>query len=181
MPSAPNVAFTDTSDNFVSTMIYTFQTSLGISGFVSALPIPEDISQQLAIDKVKRVVATLNFNDKELIFHAGVLKKKGINYLMVSKAKRKELGINENDLVNVTMQEDTSKYQAPMTEELEAVLLSDFEGYEIFESLLPGKQRNIIFSVYNIQDSQKRVDKALNALENLKIGNRDPFKFDRSL
>jgi uncharacterized protein YdeI (YjbR/CyaY-like superfamily) len=68
-----------------------------------------------------------------------------------------------------------------MTEELEAVLLSDYEGFEIFEKLLPGKQRNIIFSIYNLNSAQKRVDKALNTMENLKIGNRDPFKFDRKL
>ena len=50
------------------------------------------------------------------------------------------------------MQEDTSKYQAPMTEELEAVLLSDYEAYEVFENFLPGKQRNLIFLIYGLKD-----------------------------
>jgi uncharacterized protein YdeI (YjbR/CyaY-like superfamily) len=68
-----------------------------------------------------------------------------------------------------------------MTEELKAVLLSEYEAYEFFENLLPGKQRNIIFMIYNQKDSQKRVDTALNAMENLKMGNHNPMKFDKLL
>lgn len=162
-------------------MTFDFTATLSTDAFNGALLIPEDIAAQLALDKIKRVVATVSFKDKSLELYAGVLKRKGIVYLMFSKAKRKELGVETGDTLEIQMKEDTSKYQAPMTEELEAVLLSDFEAYEIFENLLPGKQRNIIFSVYNLQGSQKRVDKALNAMENLKLGNRDPFKFDRSL
>lgn len=162
-------------------MVFEFEATLGTDGYMGALLIPADIVEQLANDKVKRVVAEVTFKDKSLALHAGVLKKKGVVYLMFSKAKRKEMGVDKGNTLKVSMKEDTSKYQAPMTEELEAVLLSDYEGYEIFESLLPGKQRNIIFSVYNTKGSQKRVDKALNAMENLKLGNRDPFKFDRNL
>lgn len=162
-------------------MIFEFEATLGSDGFMGALLIPSDIAEELASQKIKRVVAEVSFGKKSLTLYAGVAKKKGTVYLMFSKAKRKELGVDQGDTLEVSMKEDTSKYQAPMTEELEAVLLSDFEGYEIFESLLPGKQRNIIFSVYNINDSQKRVDKALNAMENLKRGNHDPFRFDRSL
>ncbi len=162
-------------------MSFTFDATLGNDGFMGALLIPQDIAEQLATNEIKRVVATVSFRDKSIVMHAGVLKKKGIVYLMFSRAKRKELETEQGDTLQVTMIEDTSKYQAPMTEELEAVLLSDYEAFEIFESLLPGKQRNIIFSVFNIKDSQKRVDKALNAMENLKLGNLDPFKFDRQL
>lgn len=162
-------------------MIYDFEATLGSDGNLGALLIPQDIAEQLAQDKVKRVVADLKYDNRELTLHAAVRKRKGVVYLMLSKAKRKDLDVDQGATIRVKMKEDTSKYQAPMTEELEAVLLSDYEGYEIFESLLPGKQRNIIFSVYNINGSQKRVDKALNAIENLKRGNRDPFKFDRNL
>jgi uncharacterized protein YdeI (YjbR/CyaY-like superfamily) len=81
----------------------------------------------------------------------------------------------------VILQEDTSKYKAPMTEELEAVLLSDCEAYKIFEKLLPVKQRNIIFIIYNAKDSQRKIDLALNAMENLKMGNDDPMKFEKLL
>ncbi len=160
-------------------MTFTFETDLNHDGWMGALLIPEDIGEQLQHASIKRVVAEVSANEKELTLYAGVIKKKGLRYLMFSKANKKILGIEEGDQVNVSMVEDSSKYQAPMTEELEAVLMSDYEAYEIFESLLPGKQRNIIFMVYGVKDSQKRVDIAINATENLKIGNLNPNKFEK--
>ncbi|BAO56078.1 YdeI/OmpD-associated family protein [Nonlabens marinus] len=162
-------------------MTFTFTTPLNTDGWIGALIIPEDIAEQLDIYKIKRVVANVSANENELTLYAGVIKRKGLRYLMFSKANKKLLAIEEGDNVHIDMQEDTSKYQAPMTEELEAVLLSDYEAYQIFESLLPGKQRNLIFLIYGIKDSQKRVDVALNAMENLKLGNLNPNKFDKIL
>ncbi|AZQ44150.1 DUF1905 domain-containing protein [Nonlabens ponticola] len=160
-------------------MIFEFETQLSTDGWMGALPIPEDIADQLTVSKIKRVVATVTSGKNEITLYAGVIKKKGMFYLMCSKANKKLLNIDQGDEVHVSMHEDTSKYQAPMTEELEAVLLSDHEAYELFEKLLPGKQRNIIFMVYGVKDSQKRVDIALNAMENLKIGNNNPMKFEK--
>jgi predicted DNA-binding protein YlxM (UPF0122 family) len=146
---------------------------------MGALPIPEDISEQLQADKIKRVEAIVSYGNNNLTLYAGVIKRKGLVYLMFSKANQKSLSIQPGDTLSIEMKEDTSKYQAPMTEELEAVLLSDYEGYELFEKLLPGKQRNIIFMIYNIKDTQKRVDIALNAMENLKMGNKNPYRFEK--
>ena len=146
-------------------MVFEFDTSVGSSGFTGAVLIPKDIAGQLALDKIKRVVAQISSGKNNLNLYAGI----------------KKLDVSTGDSLNVIMQEDTSKYQTPMTEELEAVLLSDYEAYEFFENLLPGKQRNIIFMIYNQKDSQKRVDTALNAMENLKMGNHNPMKFDKLL
>ena len=77
---------------------------------------------------------------------------------MFSKANQKFLNVSSGDTILISLNEDKSKYQAPMTEELEAVLLSDYDAYQIFEKLTPGRQRNIIFMVYRAKDSQKRVD-----------------------
>ncbi|KEZ93484.1 hypothetical protein [Nonlabens ulvanivorans] len=162
-------------------MTFSFETSIGNNGYTGAILIPDDIAAQLATDKIKRVVATVIANDKEITLYAGIAKKHGVIYMMFSKANQKTLGVTAGDSLKINMREDTSKYQAPMTEELEAVLLSDYEAYEIFESLLPGKQRNIIFMVYRVTDSQKRVDIALNIMENLKIGNHNPIKFEKLL
>lgn len=162
-------------------MTFTFETELTNDGWIGALLIPSHIGEQLENLKIKRVVAHVSANTNELTLYAGVIKKKGIRYLMFSKANKNLLEIEEGDAVHIEMKEDTSKYQAPMTEELEAVLLSDYEAYEIFESLLPGKQRNLIFMIYAIKHSQKRVDVALNAMENLKMGNLNPNKFEKIL
>lgn len=162
-------------------MIFTFKTTLGNNGYSGAILIPEDVAAQLVSSNIKRVVATVSSLKKELTMYAAISRKHGIIQMMFSKANQKLLQVTQGDALTVYMHEDTSKYQAPMTEELEAVLHSDYEAYKIFESLLPGKQRNIIFMVYRVTDSQKRVDIALNAMENLKIGNHNPMKFDKLL
>ncbi len=162
-------------------MSFTFSTSISNDGWIGSVIIPDDIAAQLTALKIKRVVALISANDVELKLHAGVIKRKGVLYLMLSKANRKRLQVQEGDTVLVQMNKDTSKYQAPMTEELEAVLLSDYEAYEIFENMLPGKQRNLIFLIYGIAESQKRVDVALNAMENLKRGNLNPMRFEKIL
>jgi uncharacterized protein YdeI (YjbR/CyaY-like superfamily) len=61
-----------------------------------------------------------------------------------------------------------------MSEELEAVLLSDHEAYTIFEDLTPGRQRSIIYAISRYKSSQLRVDKAIILTENLKRGITDP-------
>jgi hypothetical protein len=162
-------------------MVFEFDTRLGKSGSTGAVFIPEDIAGQLALDNIKRVVAQISYGENNLTLYAGITKSHGSVYLMFSKANQKKLDVSTGDSLNVIMQEDTSKYQAPMTEELEAVLLSDYDAYKVFKNLLPGKQRNIIFMIYNQKDSQKRVDTALNAMENLKMGNHNPMKFDKLL
>jgi hypothetical protein len=88
-------------------MIFEFETTLGIEGAAGTLLIPEDIVDQLSISKIKRVVATTTFHNKSLELHAGVLKKKGIVYLMFSKAKRKDMGVESGDTLHISMKEDT--------------------------------------------------------------------------
>ncbi|MGB3591375.1 MAG: YdeI/OmpD-associated family protein [Nonlabens sp.] len=160
-------------------MKFKFETTLGTDGFMGALLIPATIAKQLEELKVKRVIALVRSDMGHIEFHAGIAKKRGTDYIMFSKAKQKELNIGIGETMQVVIQEDTTRYQAPMTEELEAVLSSDYEGFELFESMLPGKRRNIIFMVFNQKSSQKRINIALNALENLKMGNTDPFKFKK--
>jgi len=162
-------------------MIYNFDTTLSLNGWTGALLIPEDIAAQLALNNIKRVVATATAAENKLTLYAGVIKQKGVVYLMFSKANQKKLEVTAGDILSISMHEDSSRYQAPMTEELEAVLLSDYEAYELFGKLQPGKQRNIIFMVYGIKDSQKRIDLSLNIMENLKVGNKNPFKFEKLL
>lgn len=162
-------------------MVFEFKTIIGHNGFMGLIAIPDDIAAQAVQDRIKRVVANVSHKEKEIVLYAAVSKRHGSYSMMFSKANQKKLNVEQGDTIHVRMQEDTSKYQAPMTEELEAVLLSDYEAYEIFENLLPGKQRNIIFMIYNAKGSQKRVDLALNAMENLKVGNHNPMKFEKLL
>ena len=60
-----------------------------------------------------------------------------------------------------------------MPEELNAVLMSDYEAFEIFESLTDGKKRVIIYAITNYKNSQTKIDTALVLYKNLKNGIRD--------
>jgi len=79
-----------------------------------------------------------------------------------------------NDYFTLQVFEDISKYGVDMSEELEAVLMSDHEAYSIFENLTPGRQRSIIYTINRYKSSQTRVDKAILITNNIKRGIRDP-------
>ncbi len=122
----------------------------------------------------KRIKVLASFEGKSIEFYAALKREKTGTYLIYfSKGKQKELGVFMNDYFQLQVFEDTSKYGVEMSEELEAVLLSDFEAYTIFEELTPGKQRSIIYAIARYKSSQLRVDKALILTENLKRGITD--------
>lgn len=134
--------------------------------------IPKKHAENIINDE-KRAKLKVSYQGNEIDFFAAFrLDKKSGNYkLMFSKAKQKELGVSLNDKLTVQLFKDNSKYGVEMPEELEAVLISDFEAFEIFESLTPGKQRSIIYFIKRMNGVQKKVDKALLLCENLKRGN----------
>lgn len=140
--------------------------------------IPFEIFKPFADKKMNRVKAIATYFEKSITFYAAVKKdKKSGNYkMMFSKQKQKELNLNLTDEFEMQLFEDTSKYGVEMPEELEAVLLSDYEAYKLFESLTKGKQRSIIYGVKRFKGSQNKIDKSLILCENLKRKNLEPFK-----
>lgn len=113
-----------------------------------------------------------SFKGKELSFHGAIQKRSGSYYMMFGKRYQKELGVLPNDYFQMQFFEDTSKYGVEMPEELEAVLLSDYEANEIFESFTVGKKRGIIYVILGYKNSQTRIDKSILICENLKKGVR---------
>ncbi|MEM9679275.1 MAG: YdeI/OmpD-associated family protein [Bacteroidota bacterium] len=137
--------------------------------------LPYTIVKPFVEQKLNRIKVKATFEDRATEFHAALIKEKSGTYRMYfSNAKQKELGVFMNDHFNLQLFEDISKYGVDLSEELEAVLLSDYEGYTIFESLTPGKQRSMIYAIQRYKSSQTRVDKALLLMENLKRGIKDP-------
>ena len=122
----------------------------------------------------KRIKVVATFEGKSIEFYAALKRfKSGVHLIYFSKGKQKELGVFMNDYFELQVFEDTSKYGVEMSEELEAVLLSDYDAYTIFENLTPGKQRSIIYAISRYKSAQLRVDKALLLTENLKRGITD--------
>ncbi|AQS93646.1 hypothetical protein BXQ17_06065 [Polaribacter sp. BM10] len=131
------------------------------------------------VDKLKNSVkVALVFKNIQLNFYAAIKKDKisGDYKMMLSKQKQKELGVSLGDEFYIQLFEDTSKYGVEMPEELEAVLMSDFDANQIFESFTAGKKRSIIYGVLRYKTSQQKIDKSLIMCENLKRGNHEPIK-----
>jgi len=116
-----------------------------------------------------------SINDNEQI-HSGLMGKgDGRGLIIVNKKNQKKWGLTIGDEVTATIELDHSKYGMKMPEELEALLDQDRVGLERFEKLTPGKQRYIIAYVDGVKSVQKRIDRAIMLIENLKTM---PEKFD---
>ncbi len=143
-----------------------------VSGMHSLI-IPEQIAETFIDKGHKRVKVMATFEGKSLAFHAALNKYQGNYVIMFSKNNQKALGIFQNDYFQLQLFEDSSKYGVEVPEELEAVLKSDHDAFQIFESFTKGKQRGIIYAIGRYKNSQTRIDKSLVLCENLKRGIRD--------
>ncbi|WP_074407808.1 YdeI/OmpD-associated family protein [Aquimarina megaterium] len=147
-----------------------FKTSLYSS---HSIIIPNKIAQYLIEEGHKRVIIEITFNTVSVQYHAALQKWKNNYHITFNKQNQKKLGVFPTDFFEVTLHEDTTKYGVEMPEEFDAVLQSDLEAFEIFESLTDGKKRSLIYYILKIKNSQSRIDKALIITENLKRGIRD--------
>ena len=89
-------------------------------------------------------------------------------YITFSKARMKQLNVHLNDEVNVALSRDFSKYGFDVPQEFEEVLLQDFVANQRFENLSLGKRRAIIYLIIQVKSSQKRIEKSIFLMENLK-------------
>lgn len=92
----------------------------------------------------------------------------GIAFIMLSKKRMKDLGLAGASTVSVKIRLDNSKYGMEVPAELKEVLRQDPEGKKRFQKLSPGKQRNIIHHVSVLNNVDKKVDRAVTLIENLK-------------
>lgn len=145
---------------------------ISITGSYYSLLLPMEIIQPFLDQDLKRVKAMATFEGKELQFHGALQKRHGNYYMMFGKRYQKELGIFPNDYFQLQFFEDDSKYGVEMPEELEAVLLSDYEALQIFDTFTDGKKRGVIYAIARYKNAQTRIDKSLLICENLKRGIR---------
>ncbi len=142
-----------------------------ISGMHS-LVLPSSIVLPFLEKGHKRVKVKATFKNRSISFHGALQKREDRYLLMFGKRYQKSLGVFPNDYFQLQFFEDHSKYGVEMPEEFEAVLSSDPEAGQIFESFTDGKKRGIIYGILSYKVSQTRIDKSLLVCENLKRGIR---------
>ena len=92
----------------------------------------------------------------------------GNAYITLNTAMLKQLGLSAGDEVNLTLMQDDSEFGMPVPAELDELLAQDAEGLQRFMGLPPGKQRYIIHYINSVKSSEKRLERALLLIGNLK-------------
>lgn len=152
----------------------TFKTYLEPQNKVgySHITVPAEIVEKVGGFNT-RLLCSINGHQK---IHSGLMGKgDGRGMIIVNKKRQKEWGLNLQDEVEATIEIDHSKYGAEIPEELEALLEQDIEGEKAFEDITPGQQRFIIGEVDKLKSVQKRVDRAIKLINNLKTMPEGPF------
>lgn len=92
----------------------------------------------------------------------------GNAYITVNNKRMKQFGLKFMDEVRVELTVDESEFGMDVPEELIVLFEQDKEGFRRFSLLPPGKQRYIIYYVSGVKNTQKRIDRAIFLIENLK-------------
>jgi hypothetical protein len=130
------------------------------------LEVPANIVKKLGGKFNVRLLCTVN---KKITFQGGIVALgKGSGYISFNLKRMKEIGVKDGDVVEVKLEPDPSKYGMEVPEELNELFKQDKEGKKRFDGLSPGKQRYIIHYVSAVKNTQKRVDRAILLIENLK-------------
>lgn len=146
----------------------TFTTLVGRLGYLNmhCVEIPAAVVSHFGGTFKGRFLVTVN---DRVTWQGGLMTYgNGMAYIMFSVKNMKAAGAQAGDTITVRMEKDTSPYGLPMPEELQVLLEQDYEADKRFHALTPGKQRWIITWVSTVKDSQKRIDRSVLIMTNLK-------------
>ena len=133
------------------------------------LLVPKALGNKFIEQNNRRVVCLLN---SSVEFQCALMPNgNGEFFINVNKEIRSKLKLKSGDRVTVNLSKDKSKCGLPMPVEFEQAMELDELAQKHFNSLTPGKQRNLLFIVGKPKSSEIRIKKALVILEHLKIQN----------
>lgn len=101
----------------------------------------------------------------------------GDGYITLSQARMKKAKLGKGMSTKVTLQLDNSKYGFEIPEELEAIFQVDPPIFQKFEALKMGMKRYIIYYIIQVKSSQKREERALLLLNNLRTSDPKSVTF----
>jgi hypothetical protein len=95
--------------------------------------------------------------------------KDGDGYISFSGSRMKKLGLERFDEVNVELKLDDSEFGHEFPEELEELFIQDPAVKERFQMMTKGKQRKIIYYILQAKSSDKRLERTVLYMNNLKL------------
>jgi hypothetical protein len=130
------------------------------------LLIPARVIKKLGGTFNLRLLCTVN---NKLQFQGGLVALgNGDAYISITNKRMKELGVACGDEVKLVLKEDESEYGMEVPEELNELLKQDPEGMRRFKKLSMGKRRYVIFYVSQVKSPNKRLERAVLLITNLK-------------
>ncbi|MFY0650561.1 MAG: YdeI/OmpD-associated family protein [Cyclobacteriaceae bacterium] len=130
-------------------------------------PIPKAIAEHFIDGDNRRVKCSIN---GEVVVRSGLMPYQDYWYILCNQSKQKQLNLMVGQAIELELEKDASKYGMEMPEELEVMLDQEPEAFEFFEQLTPGKQRNLIYLVSKVKNTNSRINKALAIAAHLKEG-----------
>jgi hypothetical protein len=89
-------------------------------------------------------------------------------YITISKKRMTELDVHFGDIVEVELTNDNSEFGMDVPEEFLTLLDQDDIGKKRFQYLSKGKQRATIYLIKQLKTSNKRIEKSIFLIENIK-------------
>ncbi len=133
---------------------------------VHYVEVPTNVVKKLGGLNKQRLLCSIN---KHPTFQCGMMALgEGRGYITVSKKKLNQFSIALGDVIKVILEPDNSEFGMEVPEELIEIFAQDPEAEKRFMSITPGKQRNIIYYVSGVKNSDKRIERALKLINNLK-------------
>ncbi|MEM9991136.1 MAG: YdeI/OmpD-associated family protein [Bacteroidota bacterium] len=140
--------------------------ALGWGNFIT---IPSEVAAQLIDGKDKRVVCTINGQER---YQCALLSKGNGDYMvLVNNTRRKAMHLQVGSTVLVALEKDKSKYGMPMPEEFEELLKQDDILEQQFHALTKGRQRSLLHLIGKPKGTAKRLEKAIVVAEYLSANN----------
>ncbi len=133
---------------------------------VHYVEVPANVVKKIGGLNKHRWLCSINKHPK---FQCGMMALgEGRGYITVSKKKLNQFSIALGDVIKVILEPDNSEFGMEVPEELIEIFAQDPEAEKRFMSISPGKQRNIIYYVSGVKNSDKRIERALKLINNLK-------------
>ena len=130
------------------------------------IKVPKPIAAHFLEMGDKRVVCRLN---DTMEFQCAIMPAgEGVYFININKKIRDQLKLKEESKLVVHLEKDNSEYGLPFPEELKELLDQDKEGNKLFHALPPGKQRNLIYAVGQVKNSDLRIHRAMVVIGHLK-------------
>lgn len=128
------------------------------------LPVPNNIASKFIEGTHRRVICTIN---ETCNLSSGLMPSSEYWYILINQKIKKQLQLEIGDSVVLDLEKDSSPYGMEMPAELEASLLQDELASKYFHELTSGKQRNLIYLVSKVKNTNSRINKALAIIDHL--------------